>query len=185
MAENEFGPDPDDAESRLSRALALIASYVRVRRDQFHVVVDAELIVPFQKYVYYPIISVFTLYLVFFADGAPQYVDRTLGDSAYWCWLALGSAFPALSLFGRHLYDISLKAAEGEPNSAYGGARLMLAGDFGVWMAIIIYLGCVFGAAWWGEAVWGIAFVVMGIPGGGIFTYRSLRRMRQIKDRLP
>lgn len=160
-----------------------MADRLRRRWAKFNAMVDLEQIVPFQKYVYYPLIILFSLHLAFFADGKPQGVDRTLGDTAYYCWLVLGSAFPALSLFGRYLFDSSLKIPEGEPNSAYGGASLMLAGDFGVWMAICIYLGCILGAAWWGEAVWGLAFVLMGVPGGGIFTYRSFRRRRQIQRR--
>lgn len=155
------------------------------RGQKFNAMVDAELIIPFQKFVYYPIIIGFTMYLAFFADGAPQGVNESLGGSAYVCWLILGSVFPALSLFGRYLFDSAAKTAPGEPNSAYGGAWLMLAGDFGVWSAIGIYLACVVNAAWWGQAFWGLGFVVMGIPGGGIFTYRSIRRIRQIKNRIP
>ena len=158
---------------------------IRKRWDAFNAMVDAEQIIPFQRFVYYPLIIGFSIYLAFFADGKPQGVDQILGDTAYWGWLALGSVFPALSLFGRHLFDSSLKRAPGEPNSAYGGACLMLAGDFGVWMSICIYLSCILGAAWWGEALWGIAFCFMGVPGGGIFTYRSFRRLRQIKGRIP
>lgn len=147
--------------------------------------VDAELIIPFQKYVYYPIIIGFSLYLAFLGQGMPQGVDDVLGDTAYACWLVLGSAFPALSLFGRHLFDSAAKVAEGEPNNAYGGAWLMLAGDFGLWLAIIIYVACMVGTAWLGEPFWGLGFVLMGIPGGAIFTYRSSRRLRQIKKRIP
>lgn len=158
---------------------------LRRRGAAFNAMVDAELIVPFQTFVYYPIIIGFTLYLAFFAVGPPQGVDTSLGHLAYGCWLVLGSAFPALSLFGRHLFNNAAKKADGEPNSAYGGAWLMLAGDFGVWCSICIYLYCVFNAAWWGQAFWGLGFVVMGIPGGGIFTYRSARRLRQIRRRLP
>jgi hypothetical protein len=147
--------------------------------------VDAELIVPFQRYVYYPLIISFSLYLAFLADGAPQGVDVTLGHGYYYVWLVLGSVFPALSLFGRYLFEASAKTVDGEPNSAYGGAWLMLGGDFGVWSAILIYLACVINAAWWGQAFWGLGFVFMGVPGGAIFTYRSYRRLRQINQRTP
>lgn len=159
----------------------------RARRSgvRFNALVDAELIVPFQTYVYYPIIIVFSLYLAFFADGKPQGVDQKLGDGAYYCWLALGSLFPALSLVGRRMFNAAAKTAVGEPNSAWGGAYFMLSGDFGVWLGIIIYLACVMDAAWWGQAFWGLGFVLMGIPGGAIFTYRSLRRLRQIRSRIP
>jgi hypothetical protein len=155
------------------------------RLERFNAMVDAELIKPFQVFVYYPIIIAFTLYLALFADGPPQGVDAELGDVGYYCWLMLGSVFPAASLLGRYLFESAAKTAEGDPNSAYGGAWLMFGGDFGVWMAIDIYLYCVFGAAWWGEAFWGLGFVLMGVPGGAIFTYRSMRRLRQIRRRLP
>lgn len=154
------------------------------RGKKFNAVIDAEQIEPFQKYVYYPIVITFTVYLAFFADGPPQAVEETLGTLAYDCWLMLGAVFPALSLLGRRLYNNAARTAPGEPNSAYGGAWLMLAGDFGVWQAIAIFMACVLNAAWWGQAFWGLGFVVMGIPGGGIFTYRSARRLRQIRRRV-
>jgi hypothetical protein len=159
-------------------------SDLRARWDKFNTMVDAEQIIPFQKYVYYPLITVFSLYLAFFADGKPQGVDESLGNTAYICWLALGSACPTISLFGRYLFDSSIKRAPDEPNSAYGGSSLMLTGDAGVWASIIIYLYCTIGAAWWGDPMWGLAFVLMGVPGGGIFTYRSWRRRREIHRRI-
>lgn len=147
--------------------------------------VDDEGIKPFQKYVYYPLIIAVTMYLILFATSPPAGLDTTLDTPAYYGWLALGSLFPALSLLGRYLYDSAIKTRPDEPNSAYGGAKLMLAGDAGVWLAIIIYLVSVIGAAAWGDAYWGLAFEAMGVPGGAIFTYRSWRRMHQIKRRLP
>ncbi|MCX8559751.1 hypothetical protein OS122_02410 [Mycolicibacterium mucogenicum] len=158
---------------------------LRRRWAAFNALVDAEQIVPFQRYVYYPLIIGFSLYLAFITSEKPQGVDVLLGHSAYHCWLVLGSVFPAASLLGRKLFDSSLNRGPGEPNSAYGGACLMLAGDAGVWAAIVIYLSCLFSEAWWGEALWGTGFVVMGVPGGAIFTYRSWRRMRQIRRRIP
>lgn len=171
--------------TRLRQRWAQLRARARRSGVRFNVMVDKEQITPFQIYVYYPIIIVFTLYLAIFADGPPQGVDQKLGDTAYYCWLALASVFPALSLIGRRMYDAAAKTAEGEPNSAWGGACFMLVGDFWVWQAIIIYFACVVGAAWWGEAFWGLGFTLMGIPGGAIFTYRSLRRLRQIRSRIP
>lgn len=158
---------------------------LRRRIDKFNLIVDAELIEPFQKFVYYPVIIVFTAYLALVADGPPQAIEDTLGAFPYTVWLILGTFFPALSLFGRHLYNSAAKTAPGEPNSAFGGAWLMLAGDLGVWGAIIGYLACVGNTAWWGQGLWAVGFVLMGVPGGAIFTYRSFRRLRQIKNRVP
>jgi hypothetical protein len=156
----------------------------RRRLVAFNAMVDAELIAPFHKYIYYPTIIVFTLHLMLFAKTPPEGIDEVLDAPAYYGWLSLGSLFPALSLFGRHLYDSALATTEDEPNSAYGGARLMLTGDAGVWLGIIIYLACIVGTSSWDDAYWGLAFEVMGVPGGAIFTYRSWRRMRQIQRRL-
>jgi hypothetical protein len=154
------------------------------RKARFNAMVDAELIEPFQSFVYYPMIILFTAYLAFFADGPPQSVEDTLGTFSYGIWLILGTAFPALSMFGRHLYNSASKTCDGEPNSAYGGAWLMLAGDFGVWGAINGYMACVGNTAWWGQGLWAVGFVLMGVPGGAMFTYRSFRRLRQIRRRV-
>lgn len=152
------------------------------RMREFNTLVDAEQIIPFQKYVYYPVITVMTLYLAVGAQAPPQAIEENLSGAYYDAWLALGIAFPPLSLIGRHLYE-SAPRKNGDSNSAYGGAVMMLGGDFGVWSAIIVYVICTADTFWWGQGLWAVGFVLMGVPGGGIFTYRSWRRLRQIRRR--
>lgn len=146
----------------------------------FNAMVDAELIVPFQKYVYYPIITAITAYLTFGAVAVPQAVEANLSGLYLDGWLALGLICPPMSLAGRQFYE---RAREKMPNGGYGGALLMLFGDLGVWSAIIIYVQCTADTFWWGQGLWAVGFVLMGVPGGAIFTYRSLRRLRQIRHR--
>lgn len=162
--------------------LAQSRKHLARKIDVFNAMVDAELIVPFQKYVYYPIIAIITTYLAFGAVGPPQAIEENLSGLYYGAWLLLGIAFPPLSLLGRRLYEKAPRS-DGDANGAYGGALMMLFGDFGVWSAILIYVTCTVDTFWWGQGLWAVGFVLMGIPGGGIFTYRSVRRLMQIKRR--
>lgn len=143
--------------------------------------VDAELIVPFQKYVYYPVIVAMTAYLAFGAAAPPQAIEENLAGIYYDAWLMLGIAFPPLSIWGRHLFEAAGRKPVGATNHGYGGAWMMLWGDFGVWSAIFVYVACTIDTFWWGQGLWAVGFVLMGLPGGAIFTYRSARRLRQIK----
>jgi len=171
-------------KKRLRRAVDRLKERRRKLAFDFNAMVDAELIVPFQRYVYYPVITGMTLYLAVGAAAPPQAIEENLtSDLGYGTWLGLGIAFPVLSLFGRHLYESAQKKQPGESNGAYGGAIMMLGGDFGVWSAIVIYILCTVNTFWWGQGLWAVGFVLMGVPGGGIFTYRSWRRLRQIRRR--
>ena len=156
-------------------------SWVRVQVAQFNAMVDTELIIPFQKFVYYPIIIGMTTYLAFGASTPPQAIEENLAGIYYWAWLVLGLVFPPMSLMGRHLYRQAPNRGAG--NGAYGGALLMLFGDFGTWSAVLVYILCTVNTFWWGQGLWAVGFVMMGALGGAIFTYRSARRLLQIKHR--
>lgn len=172
---------PSAAWERAKGALENIPEALHQKIDHFNAMVDAELIVPFQKYIFYPIITIMTAYLAFGAVAPPQAVEENLSGFYYDAWLVLGLAFPPLSILGRHFYERAAKAEEG--NSAYGGAYTMLFGDFGVWSSIVVYVVCTIDTFWWGQGLWAVGFVLMGIPACAIFTYRSARRVIQIRRR--
>jgi hypothetical protein len=50
-----------------------------------------------------------------------------------------------------------------------------------VWGAIITYIACVINTSLWGQGLYGAFFVLMGVPGGFMFTLRSVRRLLQIR----
>lgn len=162
----------------LIRRWAKFKHRLAARQAAFDRIVDAESIVAFQQYIYYPFIILFTGYLVIGAGGPPQSIEETLGTTSYHLWLVLGTVFPVLTLIGRRLCNPTEKAGL---TPKPGHALLQLAGDFGVWSAIVVYMLCVGNTFWWGQAIWGVGFVAMGVPGGFVLTYRSWRRWRQSK----
>jgi hypothetical protein len=157
-------------------------AWLRRRLRAFLTAIDAESIASFQA-MYYTLIITAGLYLVFAATAPPQNVEPVMGHPQYQWWLGLNIVCPAMSLIGRRLTTRAGKAAPGEPNPGLGAAWMQLTGDAGVWFAIILYVWCVAATSWWGQGLYGAFFVLMGIPGGGMFTLRSFRRLLQIKRR--
>ncbi len=151
------------------------------RLSTFNAMVDSELIVPFQTYVYYPVIVLMTGYSAFGADMPPQVIEQNLAGWYYWGWLALGMVFPPMAMFGRWLYENALK--HDSRNGGYGGALLMFFGDFGAWSAVVVYIVCTADTFWWGQALWASGFVLLAAHTSSMFTYRSLRRLVQIERR--
>lgn len=142
--------------------------------------IDAESIRTFQT-MYYVLIIAAGLYLLLAASGPPQTIEETLGNPEYKIWLTANIVCPLMTLVGRRVYRLAAAVPPGEPNSARGGAWLQIAGDGGVWAAICIYVLCVFNTSEWGQGLYAVFFVIMGIPGGAMFTLRSVRRVREIK----
>jgi hypothetical protein len=106
-------------------------------------------------------------------------VESIIGHPYYEMWLGLNIVCPILTLVGRHIGHKVAKKQEGEANAGVGAAWLRLCGDLGVWGAILIYVMCVVNTVWWGEGIYGAFFVLMGIPGGFMFSLRSVRRLQQ------
>lgn len=172
-----------NAQRRLiAQVRDVVASQVKEQTQRFLRTLDAESARTFQT-LYYTVIPAAGLYLMLEAELPPQALEETLGSPAYDGWLLLNIVCPPLALFGRRLTSRSVKAEVGDPNSAYGAAWLQLTGDFGTWSAICIYAACVVNAAFFGEALYAAFFVAMGVPGGFLFTLRSVRRLRQIEQR--
>lgn len=144
--------------------------------------IDAESIRTFQT-MYYWFILAAGCYLLFAASAPPQLIEDTLISPAYEFWLLANIFCPIMTFAGRRMYRRAATVAEGEPNAARAGALFQIAGDGGVWAAICIYILCVINTAWWGQGLYAAFFVLMGIPGGAMFTWRSVRRFRQIKRR--
>lgn len=150
--------------------------------EAFLKALDNESIATFQA-TYYALITVAGLYLITVADGPPQNVEPVMGWPWYQCWLGMNIACPAMSLIGRRLTARAALAKPGQPTLALPAAWMQLTGDAGVWFCILIYVACILVTTEWGTGVYGFFFVLMGIPGGAMFTLRSLRRLLQIKHR--
>ena len=60
---------------------------------------------------------------------------------------------------------------------------MQFAGDGGVWGLILVYTACLINTTYWGQPLYVTIYFLMGIPGGFMFTLRSMRRLRQIKRR--
>lgn len=156
--------------------------WLRVRLREFLVDLDEGKIRSYQT-MYYVLITVAGVNLMFVADEPPQMLQDSLGPQYYAAWLVLNLVCPPMALFGRWITSRAAKKPPGQPNSAYGAAVLQLAGDGGVWGAIIVYVACVINTTWWGQGLYGAFFVLMGVPGGFMFALRSARRLLQIKRR--
>lgn len=163
--------------------------FSRARRkvQRFFRLLDDERIDTFQV-MYYVLIVVAGSYLMFVARTAPVGIEDQdllmpiLGHPFYEGWCALNIICPMMTLIGRHIGVKAAGLAEGQANSGVGAAWLRLAGDTGVWGAILIYIVCVFNTAWWGQGLYGAFFVMMGVPGGFMFSLRSMRRLMQMRE---
>lgn len=158
------------------------AHWLAVRKLKFDEAIDKERVSDYQKF-YYPMIFIGGVYLAFAADDPTQALADTLGPVAFDGWLGLHLVCPWMTLLGRRIYAQAGRAAPGEPNGAYGAAWMQLSGDGGIWGAILVYVGCIFNTFYWGQALYPSFYLLMGVPGGFLFTYRSLRRLRQINRR--
>lgn len=157
----------------------------RLRREfirNFNQALDEEQVKPFH-YTYLIIFIVAGLYLLLFAQGAPQNVEPVMGHGSYLLWCGLNVACPVSTLVGKHFTKKSAGLDPHTPNPALGAAWLQFTGDFGVWATVVIYLICFAQTSYWGQSVYGVFFVFMGVPGGFYFTLRSVRRIRQINRR--
>lgn len=166
----------------LRRELVYRIEVGRRQIRRFGIVVDRELVSDYQKF-YYPMIFLSGMYLAFVADEPTMALAVTLGRPFYLCWLGLHLVCPWMTLLGRRIYAKAKTTAPGEPNGALGAAWMQFAGDGGVWGAILIYVFCLFNTAYWGQAIYPSFYLLMGVPGGFMFTYRSFRRLRQINRR--
>lgn len=135
------------------------------------------------KITYYLFIIAGGLYLLFAADGVPDPIAASMGHPYYEVWLLFNIGCPTVTLLGRWVMSVAAEKGQGEANSAIGGAWMRLFGDMGVWGAIIIYTVCVITSGWWGQPLYAVFYVMMGVPGGFMFTLRSWRRLRQIGHR--
>lgn len=155
---------------------------MRVQIRAFFQRIDAESISTFQT-MYYSLIIFAGLYLALAANAPPQNVEPVMGHWQYHAWLGLNILCPTMTLIGRWLTHRAAAIPAGEANPARGAAWMQLVGDGGVWGAIIIYVACLAETTWWGQGLYGAFFVLMGVPGGFMFTLRSARRLWQIRAR--
>jgi hypothetical protein len=146
------------------------------------ILLDTEQVRAFQA-MYYVIFMDTAGALIFIPGLSSQSASNVLGHSYYVGWLWMNFLCPTLTLIGRRLTTVAAGVEPGQPNPAYGAAWLQLTGDSGVWMGVIVYAVCVFHDGWWKEHLYVVAFMSMGILGGGMFTLRSLRRLAQINRR--
>lgn len=159
-----------------------LTAVIRYSSAKFLNGLDAESILGFQK-MNYVIITFAGSYLLIFAHEVSGPIQDSLGVIAYTLWLGLNIVCPVMSLVGRKLYAVGGNKSEGESNPAFVGAHLQLWGDFGVWMAITIYIMCAFNDFISGSALYAFFYVLMGFPGGFMLTARSVRRLLQIRRR--
>jgi hypothetical protein len=146
------------------------------------IMLDTEQVRAFQA-MYYVIFMTTAGCLLFVPALSSQSVADVLNPPYYDGWLWMNFICPMLTLLGRRLTTRAAHVEPGKPNSAMGAAWLQLTGDSGVWMGVILYTTCVFNNGWWREHLYVVAFVSMGIMGGGMFTARSIRRLAQINRR--
>lgn len=152
------------------------------RRRRFFENLDEESIRGFQT-MYYWFIVCAGLYQVV-SNGPPEAVAVSLGHPYYEGWVWLNVACPPMTLIGRRIFSKVGKDSEpGDPNGSHGAALLMLAGDGGVFGLIVIYTACLVNTVYWGQPLYTTIYFLMGIPGGFMFTLRSVRRLMQIRRR--
>lgn len=156
---------------------ALIKLYHKTVR-----LLDREQVQAFQG-MYYVIFVLGALVLMFVPGADIGPVDDMLGPTSYQAWLIMNLICPPLTLIGRRLTTLAVRKAPNEPNSAWGAAWLQFTGDLGVWLGvnIFVYEMFRFSAAWWLYNVYFTIFMLMGILGGSMFTFRSSRRLIEIK----
>lgn len=134
------------------------------------------------QWFYYPMVVLINLYCAAVADEQTAAL-QAIGQWALTCWLVLGLACPVLALTGRVLTAQAAKAQPLQPNPGVGGAYLQLTGDGGVWATILIYFACWLSVFDWGDPLYTTGYFLMGIPGGFMFTVRSVWRVRQTRRR--
>jgi hypothetical protein len=152
------------------------------RRQRFFEGLDAESIRGFQT-MYYWFIVVAGLYQLV-SDGPPEPVAASLGPPYYEGWVLLNIVCPIMTLIGRRIFGkVGRDTLPGAPNGSRGAALLQLAGDGGVWGLILIYTACLINTTYFGQPLYVTIYFLMGVPGGFMFTLRSVRRVLQIKRR--
>jgi hypothetical protein len=151
-------------------------------QDKFRTRLKEERIQDYQAF-YYPMIATAGIYCWLVADDLTTALNGALGGWAYNGWLALNIVCPILARLGRRLTANAAKKAEGEANPGVAGALLQLTGDGGVFGAIVIYFICFCSVFYWGMPMYTTFFFLMGIPGGFLFTLRSVQRWLEIRRR--
>jgi hypothetical protein len=157
----------------------LLRAYLRILE-----MLDREQVLAFQG-MYYVLFSVggAAMLLVPGIDAAAGQVYLMLGPASYRGWAIMVTLCPPITMIGRRLTSRSTGLAAGDPNPAWGAAWLQFTGDFGVWTAINIFCWELFryDHHWWSENLFLFLFLVMGVLGGFMFTFRSVRRLVAIK----
>lgn len=148
---------------------------------------DREQVLAFQG-MYYVLFSVggAVMLLVPGVDAAAGQVYLMLGEVSYRAWALMVMLCPPITMIGRRLTARSTGLAPGTPNSAWGAAWLQFTGDFGVWSAINIFSWELwrFDHQWWSENLFLFLFLLMGVLGGFMFTFRSVRRLVGVKRKV-
>lgn len=161
--------------------VAAVFTYTRLRIKS-EVRLREERIQDYQAF-YYPMIATAGVYCWLVADDLTTAMEPVLGGWSYGGWLALNIICPIIARVGRHMTAHAATKVEGENNPAVMGALLQLTGDAGVFGAIIIYFVCFCAVFYWGMPMYTTFFFLMGIPGGFLFTIRSVQRWNEIRAR--
>lgn len=116
-------------------------------------------------------------------DAAAGHMYLMLGGVSYRAWAVMVALCPMFTLIGRRLTARSTGLHPDEPHSAWGAAWLQLTGDSGLWAAINIFCYELFryDRQWWSENLFLFLLLIMGVLGGFMFTFRSVRRLVEIK----
>jgi hypothetical protein len=146
---------------------------------------DREEVRAFQG-MYYLSFMAGAILLVLLPHADAGIVDDMLGQDSYHVWLAINIICPLLTLIGRRLTTLAARKAPGESNSAWGAAWMQLAGDFGVWSGVnvFVYEQFRYDVWWWREDIYIGLFLLMGVLGGAMFTFRSVRRLVSVKRKV-
>lgn len=145
---------------------------------------DREQVVAFQG-MYYVLFSIGGAAMLFVPgiDAAAGQVYMELGPASYMAWTIIVMVCPVITMIGRRLTSASTGREPGAANPAWGAAWLQFTGDFGVWAAINIFAYELFrfNHCWWAENLFLFLFLIMGVLGGFMFTFRSVRRLASTK----
>lgn len=159
----------------------LVCIYHRVVR-----MLDREEVRAFQG-MYYVIFSLGAVVLLFVPgiDAAAGQLYLMLGPASYKGWAAINLVCPPITLIGRRMTSQAALKSPGESNSAWGAAWLQLTGDAGVWFGVTIFVYELFryDPWWWAKNLFIFLFLIMGVLGGSMFTFRSTRRLIGTKRR--
>lgn len=166
----------------LRQRLTWLRQKYQENRDEFLHDLDEEKIRGFQR-MYYIIFTSGGLYLALAATVPVQVMEGVIPHSYYQGWMTVVITCPMLTLVGKSLTKRAAKKGPDDANAAVAAAWMQFAGDGGVWGAILIYIACIIDSTSWGDALFGAFFVLMGVPGGFMFTLRSWRRIHQIGQR--